>query len=745
MRILFHIFLLLFVSASAVGQIKYKDLAEGFPSMTRDELKNELKEYLLQDLDHPNANFRLALLYAANYRSADVLTHYEYAIANAEQARLRFTKARQLCDEREVDRNNEYYAPLFGTVDAKGRPFVDYSVVSTKINSGLDSASQFLSHVPSIYTHFTRSVTYYDQAVRIFHEINSEFLSLDDIYLYFDPSLDKKLGKLKQDYDSARHYFDRYVALTQAYPIPYHKQKHHVKPIVTYRLDGLITRMNFLTPNVEFWDYGAWVDKVRKSVAEEIQSLRGRTNQNEIRLTENLAKITASNGENMILVPLDKQVVFNLNNYDKNSLVLSLLEYKHFKQDWLIKEKTFVPDTVNGERNALLYSLLVYANRKADTLLTNVRTRATREKIRKHQDFVGQHYGGSEGLQKYIQTEQEHIRVTYEQYTGGLRSAVLNMAIAKASAAAAKMVRFANRWSVSTGVQTISPELLTKGDPITLESRRSADGSLYLAGTYKPDKKTNLSSVFVARVLPDGKPGWFHALAFKADSLAAAPDANSLLGPMQLTTEGCAVVVRSVNPAGSTARNTLVSLNEKGEEKFHVRLADRSVARKLTFNERSNSFVLVFKGDEERPDFTKAENLVLQGLNALGDKQWRRQIVLAGAVTDFVNLDEGHMLVGNFTLLRDLSGKEHVARPGESNPFLVKFSGRGDVEKLTPIQSAKPVFVMNVVKVTDRSINLVGREGTRESASEKPLTTDDAIAHVMSNRWCEIVCTNIPR
>ncbi len=116
MRIWF-IFLLGLCSASAVGQVKYKDLAEEFPAMTRDELKNELKEFILQDLDHPNANFRLALLYAANYRTGDVLTHYEYAMANAEQV-LRFTKARQLCDQREVERNNEYYAPLFGTVDA---------------------------------------------------------------------------------------------------------------------------------------------------------------------------------------------------------------------------------------------------------------------------------------------------------------------------------------------------------------------------------------------------------------------------------------------------------------------------------------------------------------------------------------------------------------------------------------------------------------------------------------------------
>lgn len=737
--------LMMLTGITAAGQIKYKDLAEVFPEMSREEEKHELKEFLLLDLDHPNANFRLALIYGANYRTMDVLTHHEAAIANAEQARLRFTKAKLLVDEREVDRNNEFYAPIFKTVDAKGRPFVEFTVVQEKINRGLDSASQFLTNVPNIYSHFTKSVTFYDQAVKIFGEINNEFMSLDDIYLYFDPAFDKKLGQLKLSYDSARHAFDRYLALTQAYPIPYHKQKYHVKPIVTYRLDGLITRMNFLTSDVEFWDYGAWVDRVRKSVAEEILSLRTRTSQNEVKLTQNLAKIAASNGEGVVVLPVDKQVVFNLNNYDKQSLVLALLEYKHFKQDWLIKEKTYVPDTTNTERNALLYSALVYSNRTADSLMGIVHARATRDKIRKHHEFITQHYGGSEGLQKYMDTEKESIRVTFEQYTGGLRSALMNIATASTTTAAGKAVRFANRWNVSTVVQTATPELLLKGDPLTFQSKRSPDGSVYLAGIYRPDKKTNLTQTFVARVLPDGKAGWLHPFAFKVDSLAAAVDSHNYLGPFQLTQEGCVLVVRAVHATKPGARNTLLYLNEKGEEKFRARLAEHDVARQLNFSERSNSFVLLFKGKEDAPNFASPENLTLLGINALGDKQWRRQLTMAGGITDFVNLIDGHMLAGNYTMLRDLSGKEHTSKAGESNPFMVKFSDRGDVACVQPLPTAKPVFITNMIKVSDRSINLIGIEGTRETAASKPIAQGDAILHIMGNRLCEVVCTNVPR
>ncbi len=743
-NLIFAILLLFFGHVACAQTIRYKDLVPAFETMGKEERKYALKEYILEDLDHPNANFRLALIYQSNYRMADVLTQYEYLLANAEQARLRFVKAKLLIDEREVSKNNEYYAPLFNMVDAKGKPSVQFPVVSDKITKGLDSSMQYITNVPPIYHSFTRSVSFYGNAVKIFSEINTEFLSMDDVYLYFDASFDKKLGALKQSYDSARFYFDRYLTLTKAFPIPYHKQKYHVKPIVTYRLDGLITRMNFLTSDVEFWDYSTWVDLVRKSVADEIFALRNRLNQNEIRLTENLLKISASNGEGVGPIALEKQVVFNLNNYEKQSLVLSLLEYKHFKQDWLLKIKSFVPDTLNLERNATIFSTLIYSNRRADTLLMTVKERATKEKIRKHKEFITQHYGGQEGLQKYIEDEQENIRVTFAQNTGDLRAALVNMVTTPHVVGTDKLIRF-GKWNVPNAVHTPTPEMLAKGDPITLQSRKSPDGSTYLAGIYRPDKKTNLTVAYVAHVNADGKPGWMQSFNYKIDSVAAASDSHNYLGPFELTQEGCVLVVRAKHLIRPISKNIFVYLNEKGEEKFHVRIADKAFPRKISFTERTNSFVLLFKGQDEVTEYSELEYLTLVGVNALGDILWRRQLQLAGALTDFINLIDGYMLAGNFTQLRDLQGKEHKSKQGESYPFLVKFSDRGDIETVKPMITAKPVFITNIVKVTDKSINLIGKEGSPNSMSGKILSREDEVVHVMSNRLCEIVCSNLPK
>jgi hypothetical protein len=240
------------LSEAHAQRIKYKDLFPFLARMSMEEQKNALKEYISQDPDHPNANYRLALVYESNFKNADPLTQFQFAMANAEQAKIRFLKSKQLVDDREITKNNEYYSTGSGTLDAKGKPMIDFATVSKRMGNGMDSTSLFLEKIPPIYRSFTQSVNYYDHAVKIFSELNKEFLSLDDLFLYYNNDLDKQLLELKEDFDSARFFFDRYQQLTKAFPVAIHKQQYHVNAIVTYRLDGLITRMNFLTDDVEY-------------------------------------------------------------------------------------------------------------------------------------------------------------------------------------------------------------------------------------------------------------------------------------------------------------------------------------------------------------------------------------------------------------------------------------------------------------------------------------------------------------
>src|SRR6267154_3102692 len=223
----FYLILVFLLSLTSTAQrLKYKELFPLMSSMSNNELKNSLKEFLNEELDHPNANFRLALVYEKNYKSGDGLINYEYVVANAQQAKLRFTKSKQLVDEREVNSNNEYYFPVFKMFDSKGKPDVPFAPVSKKISDGYDSADLFIKKMPAIYKSFTKSVNFYDKSVKLFADINSRFFSLDDLYLYYDADLDQQMESLKTSYDSAKFFLDQYLSLIKAYPIPHHKQQY---------------------------------------------------------------------------------------------------------------------------------------------------------------------------------------------------------------------------------------------------------------------------------------------------------------------------------------------------------------------------------------------------------------------------------------------------------------------------------------------------------------------------------------
>jgi hypothetical protein len=725
----------------AFGQrVKYKDLFPTLQGMTLSEQRNALTEYTTVDLDHPNANFRLALIYEANYKSADPLTEIEYLMANANQARLLFLKCTQLLDDKEMLKNNEYYFPTFKTYDSKGKPFVEPSLIEGKVSRGYDSAVIALEKIPPIYKSFTRSVHFYDKAVKEFAKVNSSYLGLDDLYMFFDANVDQQLAQLKQDFDSAKVSFDRYLLLTKAFPIPYHKQKYHVKPIVTYRLDGLITRMNFLTDDVEFWDYASWVDQVKKNVNTDIAALRARLIFNEEKLDESIVSLSGFDGKPVVPFRLEKQLVYNLNNYDKQSLALAVLEYKAFKQDWLIKSKSLNPDTINFLRNAEMYSSLIYSNRSADTLVGHMKVLLQPDKIRKHQQFFEKFYGTTEGIKKYAEDEQKFIDTTLTVYSSGLKSSLLAVAAVSDIAEAAKVAKV-GKISFPYKIGLVS-ELMLKGEPVTLENRKNHDGSVYLAGVYIPDKKINNMVTYVVRVNPDGKPAWVKNFDFKADSLGKLPDANNLPGPVELTQEGCIFVVRSSKMTSATNTfNHLVYLNEKGEEKFKIKLKEKNFARKLTFVEVSNSFVVLLKGIEEKQDYNASEPVTLLGINALGDAIWRRDFDLTGSVTDLVKVIDGYIVIGNYAIIRDLNGKEFRTKAGsrECSPYVIKLNEKGEIMKINAVQSEKSIFVSQVIKVNDTSINLIGLEGTFDTLATKGLPPADKIKYMMVNRFSDPV------
>jgi hypothetical protein len=284
---------------------------------------------------------------------------------------------------------------------------------------------------------------------------------------------------------------------------------------------------------------------------------------------------------------------------------------------------------------------------------------------------------------------------------------------------------------------------LDQGILFTLFNKKNPDASAYVAGIYKPDKKKNLVSTFVVRINPDGRVAWFKDFAVSVDS-AVVGDAHTYLGPVVLTQEGCAFLTRSIHSARGDVANTFHYITEKGEQKMRVRLAENGYPRFIKYSEKSNSFVMALKGTEEKQNYSLSESLVVMNINVLGETVWRKDLAFTGTLTDLISLADGYLVVGNYQILRDPSGKEFRTKvgAGECSPFVIKVNDQGEFVHVKPFETPHSVFVQRVVKISDNSVNLLGYAERLDVALSKSFTEADKPIHVMTNRLTQIVCTS---
>ena len=180
------------------------------------------------------------------------------------------------------------------------------------------------------------------------------------------------------------------------------------------------------------------------------------------------------------------------------------------------------------------------------------------------------------------------------------------------------------RYTIPYAVGTVTPEALAKGDPINLQMRRNSDGSVYLMGIYVPDKKANTKATYVARVNPDGKPGWMKTLTFAwtASAKCLMPIPN--LAPLYSRRRGlCCCCAR--HPSLSPHQSPSGLSNEKEKRNSKIKLKERNHPRRLLYVEKRAMHLSCCSKAMPNRNYITGEPITLLSINAIGDVSWRRK------------------------------------------------------------------------------------------------------------------------
>lgn len=716
---------------------KYEEVLPSILALPPSGALAQLKIYLAEEPDNASIYFQMAVIYESRYKNSDPIKDFAYKVGNAREALKAYERTEQFISEKDVRKNEEHYFN-FGQLDDKGRVEVQYDTIRNHMNAMKVELQSFIDHAPLIYEKFTKSFSSYDRAHKMVTAILGEYATFKDLYLLFDPEVDKQFSAIKTAYESCLTFWDEYKAATANFDVGY-DQTLNIQPVKIYRLDGLESKINFLQDEIHIWDYAQWVDETRKAINAEVNKLRTDLSAENIRLNQRLEQATPDFIRDQFEpLKVSKEVLFQLRKFDLNSVVEPIFLYKAKKHELiynrLMSQQVDTSSTADANRKLYLYGQMINRVKEADTILAKVDQKNTSESLEKYAAFIRLHYQDQSGISRFAQQERLENQKTKAQYVTQIRSKLVEQLTADSVVEAVKYKRLEIPLAAQLPVDfdQLGTEL------ITTHRLENFDESQFIGGIMKNEEEGKIQA-YVAGVTADKKVGWYNDYLLQIDS-SAGFDAHSRVGAMQIIPGGLAVILHGMD-TNDTHINHLILLDEQGKPTLSRRLLLNQYPRAITYNERTNNLMVAYKGGDYVNDIFMQSELIIASYSILGDLQWQQRLAYKGDVTSITNLDDGYLVVGNFNELKGLDGK--IMRAGTQNTdtkiYALKIQPDGTLASLVAIPSTGSAYSSTTFKVSDDCINLFGAKG----AYEKQLTLQEEPEHIILTKDLEVLASSL--
>lgn len=738
------VFILFIAGASLPGLSqkleKYEDVLPRILTLPPSGALAQLKIYLAEEPENASIYLQMAVIYEKRYQESDPIKDYAYKVGNAREALQAYARTSQFISEKVVRKNSEYFFN-FGKLDEKGRIQVSYDSIANHMATMKVELQAFIDNAPVIYEKFTKSFSSYDKAHKHFTQILGQYGTFKDLYLLYNDEVDRQFGEIKKEYLECLKYWEEYKAATDTFDVGYN-QTMTIEPIRVYRLDGLESKINFLQSNIQVWDYASWVDTTRETINAEVNKLRRDLAAENLRLDK---RIEAAEPDLIrdAFEPLkvSKEVLFTLRKYDLSSVVEPIFVYKEKKHDLiyqqLLKERLDTAVDVDTDRKLYLYGQMVNRIKEADSVLSDIRRRNTQASMDKYSEFISTFYQSQAGITQLVSSERDNNRRDVGNYIASIQNELYEKLRTDSVVATAKYKRM--NIPLSEGL-SMENEALTSA-PITTHRIENFDGSAFIGGIFKNEKE-NKTQAYVAGITKENGVGWYNEYLLQIDS-SLGFDSHTRVGAMQSVPGGLAVVLNGADTNG-TRINHLLMLDEKGQVTHSRRLILNQFPRTISFNERTNTLFVTYKGNDYLDDILLESELVMANYSIYGDLLWQQRISYKGDVTDVVNVDQGYLVVGNFNEIKGLDGR--VKRAGGSNTdtrlFTLKIDLSGEVQALKTIDHGSSYYANKAYKVSDDCINFFGSVGAYTKTVQLDADPGSAV-HIIINKDLEVLANTL--
>jgi hypothetical protein len=632
--------LLLSAKPLLAQKLKYKDIQEQLLASDSLTIYPLLKAFIKQDTGHAHAHFTIARIFSSMAKKSDPLREFNNSIKLSDSTLFYFAKCKRLITEKEIKKNMEMYDFLLTPEEKKSKD--DQTILVKKIRKNLDFNINFfknyLANITLIFNYFSKASENYAFANTHYVKINTDFNSIKELYLIADDSMKAELKAIGQAYDSSLTYLNLLKKALQAYPLNTYHPEYEIRKIETFRLDGL-SGSEFLSNKIMLWDYSGWTNAFLKIMESDIRSLREKikVNEEKLRITGSLLS-EGGEADTVSLYKIDPILVVLLNKYDFNSFLLNLLTYKEQK-NYLLKFRnqpfnstdTCTQRIFSGKTN--FFSQYIDLINGCDTTINLCSNYDLNREIKKYSGYF-KNYNSEEGMKKYLEKESEFIRRENKEAEKKYLAFMLN-----------QLNKFSDTARYFTYNKSDVPLFTSAGSNrssmIAKFIKEDKDGNIYTAGIMN-NAVSKTSDVYIVRIGKDKRVEWF-----KTYDLKPGMDyGNDIITSLELTEEGC--VVNIFTKSASAVCNTILRLNKDGKEVFNKKTDKNTPVRKIIYDEISDHYILVFKGDSLEQNSGIIEPLSIQFLDHTGLTIKSITKKMTGSLQDVVRTGEGFICIALF-------------------------------------------------------------------------------------------------
>ncbi len=706
MRYIFTLAIICLSSLASFAQIDFDDLFKSMKNNDRFSNMLNLRHYQMEKPERAVPYFLLGGLLEQYLHEADPLKYFFNLEIDYQQAKTCYGLAKGKLDEKQARQDREYFGDI-RILD--GEKKVDREDIVSEIDKRLKSIEEYYQNASKVNDSYIRFINQYNECLFGFRNILGYYPYFKDLCLLANPAQIKSIEKIGANFEESLSNFKSYSEACKkvAYfsKIPVLK----LKPIVTYRLEGLV-ESNYSAPMVELWDYKSWADDFVNVMNSDIKTIREELIETDTKLDAQIKDLQEHefyNDEFTVFKP-DEHFKFLIGKYDYNSICNKLLNYKEAKIDFLKFSRRKINDPLDTTETYLINRLTFYKELATDLNELNDEASAlqksvTIENMEKYFNFFETRYQGMDRFSRWCNVELYNNTNTFNKNLKNLDS-FLKRENEKYNYSGRDAV-FQNR-KLALGIQHPDTSAWKPDNLITQKFLPSGKTTYCLSG-YEI-KKDSLFNPFVAQVDSSRKVRWFDTPGFKTEKNVKA---SFVVSEMKLLDDSTLILLFSKQRSkttNSSFQNYVTKYNWKGKELSRTLIDTLGIPKFFYYDEISDEYFLVTQRANSKDNNDRMVQLNCHLVSGNGEEKWSRQFSMNGSFVDVILTNSNFFVFVNASRFTNgaafnLDGK------GETSALGIFLNHDGSVKGYHQFGTKGGLNLSSAIKINSNNLNLIGK------------------------------------